>query len=82
MVNITTNVDIHVDTYGHPYTSTDGVTYSNMTYYPIAHENGKVAIRATGGNKPSLRYAVHPVNFANYTNFVYEPAYVDTDANG
>ena len=85
MVNITTNVDIHVDTYGHPYVSPDGVTTNaNFIYYPIAHENGKVAITTIGNYKPSVEYRFVPAygGSSNQNYWDLEPGYVDSDANG
>lgn len=83
-INISTTVNIHVDTYGHPYVTPDGVTTnSNFIYYPIATENGKVAITTIGNHKPSIEYVFIPAyGGSSSACWVFEPAYVDSDANG
>jgi len=70
--------------YPHAYTSPGGTTYSNIIYYDRATDDGKVAITTVGNYYPSLEYRVVP-NYggsatANY--WIFEPAYIDTDANG
>ena len=70
--------------YPHAYVSPGGTTYSNFIYYDRATDDGKVAITTVGNYYPSLQYRIVP-NYggsasANY--WIFEPAYVDTDANG
>ena len=73
-----------VNGYPHSYTSPGGTTYSNIIYYDRATDDGKVAITTVGNYYPSLEYRIVP-NYggsatANY--WLFEPAYIDTDANG
>ena len=73
-----------VNGYPHAYTSPGGTTYSNIIYYDRATDDGKAAITTVGNYYPSLEYRIVP-NYggsgsANY--WTYEPAYIDTDANG
>lgn len=73
-----------VNGYPHAYVSPGGTTYSNFIYYDRATDDGKVAITTVGNYYPSLQYRIVP-NYggsasANY--WIFEPAYVDTDANG
>lgn len=70
--------------YPHAYVAPDSTVYANFIYYDRATDDGKVAITTVGNYYPSLEYRIVP-NYggsatANY--WVFEPAYVDTDANG
>ena len=70
--------------YPHAYTSPGGTTYSNIIYYDRATDDGKVAITTVGNYYPSLEYRVVPNYGGNVTAnyWIFEPAYIDTDANG
>jgi len=73
-----------VNGYPHAYTSPGGTTYSNIIYYDRATDDGKVAITTVGNYYPSLEYRVVPNYGGNVTAnyWIFEPAYIDTDANG
>ena len=73
-----------VNGYPHAYVSPGGTTYSNIIYYDRATDDGKVAITTVGNYYPSLEYRVVPNYGGNVTAnyWIFEPAYIDTDANG
>ena len=61
-----------------------GTAYPNIICYDRATDDGKVAVKTVGNYYPSLEYRFVPAygGDASSNYWVFEPAYVDTDANG
>lgn len=66
------------------YVSPGGTRYANVIYYGTAQPNGKVAVTTVGNYYASTEYRVVPCygGDASSNYWIFEPAYVDTDANG
>lgn len=70
---------------GYPqiYTSPDGTAFSNIIYHARATANGKVAISAIGNYKAATAYRYMPYGGTlGVDHWIFEPAFVSTDANG
>ena len=77
---------IDLQTLSMSYVGTNGVTYSNIQYYPLGHANGK-ASATPGANQLAARTILFAPQFKSpmtYPDdcFTYDIGYIDSDAGG
>lgn len=77
---------IDLQTLSMSYVGTNGVTYSNIQYYPLGHANGKASATPSANQLAARTILFAPVykNSMSYPNdcFTFDIGYVDSDTGG